>query len=102
MSDKVYLSGMVSTCSVMDWIEQNGCPSLSYMHFVFPDDKIAGGYFKGLPRSLVVSERKPDWATLALYPLDEWHQVTPTQKRLTCERLGWYAYIGGKFYWISE
>ena len=101
MSDKVYLPGLVSTCAVMDWIEQHGCPALRCQHFVFPSDTIVGGYFKGIPRSIVVSEQKPDRCTLILHPVNEWHQVTPTQKRLTCESFGWYACINGKFYWMT-
>lgn len=98
----IKLGGLLSTCAVMDWIEQNGCPELHEQFFEFPDDVILGGIFKGLPRSLVVSTRKPDWATLELYPVEEWHQVTPTQKRLNCDGLGWYAFIGGKYYWMTE
>lgn len=99
--EKIKLSGLVSTCAVMDWIEQNGCPNLHCQHFEFPDDLIQSGFFKGLPRAMVVSETKPDWATLALHPVDTWHQVTPTQKRLNQYGLGWYAKIGEKFYWMT-
>lgn len=99
---KIKLNGFVSTCAVMDWIEQNGCPDLCEQFFEFPEDLIEGGFFKGIPRSIVVSTRKPDWATLELYPVDEWHEITPTQKRLTCDCLGWYAKIGEKFYWMTK
>lgn len=100
--EKIKLGGLLSTCAVMDWIEQNGCPKLYCQQFEFPDDLIQGGFFKGLPRNIVVSEKKPDWATLELYPVEEWHQVTPTQKRLNCDGLGWYAKIGEKFYWMTK
>ena len=99
--DAVTLPGLCSTCSVMDWIEAPGCPDMEYQHFDFPDDKILGGYFKGLPRSIVVSRKNPDWLTLELHPVEEWHEVTPTQKRLACGTLGWYARIQGEFYWMT-
>lgn len=97
--EKIHLNGMASTCSVMDWIEQNGCPNLYEQFFEFDETRPFFG--TELPMHAVVSTLKPDWATLELYPLEEWHEVTPTQKRLDCNGLGWYAYIGGKFYWIT-
>lgn len=99
--NRIELKGMTSTCSVMDWIEEHGCPDLDFTHFEFPDDKILGGFFKGLPRSIVVSRQKPDEFTLELHPVESWHQVTPTQKRIYFEPYGWDACIQGEFYWMT-
>lgn len=97
----ITMEGITSTCSVMDWIEEAGCPDLDFTHFEFPDDPILGGFFKGLPRSIVVSRQAPDGLTLELHPVETWHQVTPTQRRLNCDGYGWYACINGVFYWMT-
>lgn len=98
--EKITLKGLRSTCSVMDWIEANGCPDLHEQFFEFPDDQrpFLGTLF---PSEIVVSTREPERATLKLHPVESWHQVTPTQRRLNCDGLGWYAFIGGKYYWMT-
>lgn len=95
------MEGLASTCSVMDWIEEAGCPNLDLARFEFPDDPILGGVFKGLPRSIVVSRRNPDDITLHVHPVETWHKVKDTQLRLYCEPFGWHACIKGVFYWMT-
>lgn len=101
MKKVIKMEGLASTCSVMDWIEESGCPDLDCAHFEFPDDPILGGYFKGIPRSFVVSRQNPDSLTLELHPVETWHKIKDTQRRLTCDHFGWYACIKGVFYWMT-
>lgn len=102
--EKIELSGLVSTCAVMDWIEQNGCPNLYCQTFYFPDDPIRNGFFEGCAKAIVVSKANADDFGLKLllmrHPVEQWHHVTPTQQRYY-NNYGWYAYIGGKFYWMT-
>lgn len=95
----ITLKGLCSTCSVMDWIEQNGCPALNAQFFEFPD-AINRGH-----DCIVVSSVRFDAPqlrpVLMNHPVESWHQVTPTQLRLNCDGLGWYACIDGSYYWMT-
>lgn len=96
--ESIRLKGACSTCAVMDWIEQHKCPRLDADFFNFPD-AIFG------PGCIVVSSVAYDSPqlrpVLENHPVETWHQVTPTQRRLTCDGLGWYVCIDGHYYWMT-
>lgn len=110
---KHIMSGLASTCDVMNWIESNSCPILSAEIFEFKDDKVVVKSIFGVQvepfehnRTIIVSSlcTTPICVDdlLFAYPIEEWHQVTGTQKRICVTRGSeWYCCINNNFYYMS-
>lgn len=98
----INLDGHSSTCEVMEWILVHGIPTLEKTHFCFPDDKILFGFFAGLPNALVVSSI-PKSEVYCETPVEEWHEPVAGMRRIMpSENMKmWYAYIYGKYYFIT-
>lgn len=99
----VNLSGIVSTCSVMEWILMHGCPEFEYTHFDFPEDKIKFGFFAGLPKSITVSKIGKSQVFTDV-PTEEWHEPIPGIRRIMPDGdlSLWYCEISGRYYYITE
>lgn len=92
MDNAIWLPGIPSTVSVMEWIRDHGCPMLKSQEFAFGD----GG------ETIFVSKFSETEiaSVLRAYPKDCWHIVLD-MKRLNYSRYSWYFYINGSYYYAS-
>lgn len=92
MDNAIWLPGIPSTVSVMEWIRDHGCPMLKAQEFSFED-----GY-----DSIIVSQFSKEElsSVLRAWPIKIW-PVVLDMKRLTYSRYSWYFYINGSYYYAS-
>ena len=89
---EIKMDGVRSTVAVMEYIRENGIPAGETLYFDFPK------YNQYLCAS---NESANDiWCTLELHPVESWHDVFG-MKRLCVSSHEWYAYINGRYYFIS-
>ena len=98
----VEIKGVVSTCSIMEWVLMHGCPNLNCTHFKFPDDKNLSGLFAGCPKSMVVSGIRKD-NVFCDVPVEEWHEPIKGIRRImpNPDMRMWYCEISGRYYYIT-
>lgn len=104
LKGKVSLKGDVSTCAVMDWIEQENCPKLDAVRFVFE----APVLFYGKPFSgeLIVSSIEFGALDIEVFlevtPLEKWNHVSENQWRIMDFPGMWICKVKDEFYWMTD
>ena len=97
--EKIYLDGVPSTLSIMEWIRDNGCPWVQNLAIYFSRGR--NDYtFDMMVSSLDESEIE---LSLELDPLDSWYDYEG-MKRLHCDipQGMWLFCIDGKYYYATK
>ena len=97
------MPGFASTCEVMDWIEQNDCPTLYHEQFEFEKD-IVKFYGIDVKRTIIVSsyDNEDDIDMLLLcHPIEEWNAISKTQSRIGFGNETWICRIIDQYYFMS-
>ena len=88
----------MSTCDVMEWVRDNGCPLLDYTHFDF-DDSILKGCF--VVSSMHETEETIE-STIELYgEPNTWHEPIQGGRRVNIMPYMWVFWIDGKYYFMT-
>lgn len=91
----IMMDGGTSTCAVIDWIIEHGCPDLDHTLFVFTKFGYDG---------LVVSSEACDlwdFPYSTTPKLEDWHKLYNGARRYW-DGFNWWIYVGGRFYRMTH
>lgn len=94
---KIYLEGIPSTISAMEWIRANDCPRVVNLEVYFEK-----GRRDGLFDMMISSLDECDlMATLDRYPIEVWHEYDGMRRLRGYSYALWYFYIDGSYYYAT-